>query len=278
MTSKKEALPKLFDYKDYRKYLGDWYVAAKEVIRGFSFRSFSMKAGFSSPNFLKRVIDGERNLTADSLKKCSLALGHNKQETEFFKLLVLSNQASSPEEKNKYFTLMMRSRKMGELKPMEKNQYEYYSHWYYPVLRELITNRNFDGTHQWLADHIEPPITVAQVEKALKVMEDLGFISVNAQGCYQQDKPLVTTGPEVYSATLMNYHSGLLVLMKDQLTRIPGDKRDVTALTLGIKKARLPLIKQKIQEFRQEILKMVADDVEAEEVVLLAMQLMPVSK
>ena len=46
----------LFEYLDYRQYLRDFYVEQKAQ-RKFSFREFSKIAGFSSPVFIKLVIE-----------------------------------------------------------------------------------------------------------------------------------------------------------------------------------------------------------------------------
>ncbi len=52
----------IFTYTDYRAFLHDAYTHAKATNPAFSYRYFAKKAGFSSPNFLKLVIDGVYNL------------------------------------------------------------------------------------------------------------------------------------------------------------------------------------------------------------------------
>src|SRR5437868_5269216 len=120
----------VFHYLDYRQYLRDWYHDAKSSRGSFSYRSFSKKAGFQSTNFLKLVMDGDRNLTEESLSKFALALKLNKQEQEFFRNLVFFNQAKTHEQKNQYYAKLLQSKKYSELKPIEKNQFEYYSTWF----------------------------------------------------------------------------------------------------------------------------------------------------
>jgi uncharacterized protein (TIGR02147 family) len=53
----------VFEYLDYRAFLRDIYLAKKAERRGFSFRAFSRRANLRSPNYLKLVMDGERNLS-----------------------------------------------------------------------------------------------------------------------------------------------------------------------------------------------------------------------
>ena len=90
----------VFGYLDYRAFLKDWYRAHKIGRSTVSLRSFSKKAGFTSSNILKLVMDGHRNLTTESATQFAVGLGLNKQETSFFLHLVLYNQAKSLEEKD----------------------------------------------------------------------------------------------------------------------------------------------------------------------------------
>src|SRR5690606_11164244 len=93
-------LASVFEYLSYREYLKDYYRIAKQTIPAFSYRYFSRRAGFSSPNFLKLVIDGKRNLGSDSVKRFAKALELNTEEKGFFRSLVAFEQASTPEEAN----------------------------------------------------------------------------------------------------------------------------------------------------------------------------------
>lgn len=268
----------LFHYLDYREYLRDWYQEAKAKHSGFSYRAFAKKAGFQSPNFLQLVIEGKRNLTQASLSKVAKGLGLNKQEGEFFENLVWFTQAKTHGEKDRRYRDLLQSRKFSTVKPMEKEQYEFYSTWYHPVVRELVLSKEFDGTPEWLSSKIHPAITPQQAAKSLELLEKLQFLKKGKNGKYQQTSSVVSTGAEVKSLTLMNYHQGLLELSRDLLAELPPPDRDISAMTLGVAKDRLPQLKREIQEFRQRILKMVSLDNQPDEVVQLNVQLFPLTR
>lgn len=59
--------PDIYEYLEYRIFLADAYQAGKENVSAFSYRYLARKAGFSSPNFIKLVMDGERNLSMESV-------------------------------------------------------------------------------------------------------------------------------------------------------------------------------------------------------------------
>ncbi len=268
----------LFSYNDYRVYLKELYQSAKKTRSSFSFRRFSRIAGFASPNFLKLVMDGKRNLTEDSLPLFMKGLGLNKQEQEFFKNLVFYNQAKTNEKKDYYYQKLIQSKKFSQLKPIEKHQYEYCSEWYHSVIRELVVSKEFDGTPEWLSRKIFPAITPAQARRSLETLEKLGFIKKNDEGKYQQSSPLVSTGSEVASLALYNYHLNLLDIAKTALEGVPAEQRDMSSMTLGVAKSRVGQLKKMIQEFRQQIMKTVSTDNDPEEVIQLSIQMFPLTR
>lgn len=224
------------------------------------------------------VMKGLRNLTEESLNKFVVGLSLNKQEQEFFRNLVFFNQAKTHQDKNLYYQRLLQSKKFGQLKPIEKNHYEYYSAWYHPAVRELIASKNFDGTPEWIAKRLSPTITPAQAAKSIALLVQIGFIEKTGANKWRQATSVVSTGPKLTSVVVHNYHKNLLDLSKAVMDRLSMDHRDVSSLTLGVSRDKLVQLRDKIREFRQDILKMVANETEPEEVVLLNIQFYPVTK
>ena len=56
----------------------------------------------------------------------------------------------------------------------------------------------------------------------------------------EQTSSVISTGPEMESIALFNYHKNLLNLSQDILEQVTADKRDVSGMTLGIAKEKLP--------------------------------------
>lgn len=269
--------PSVFQYRDYRQYLKDWYEEKKKEHHGFSFRNFSRHAGFSSSNFLLLVMKARRNLTKQSLAKFNIGLGLNKQEAEFFENLVFFNQAKQHEQKDLYYHRLLQNKKIKQLMPIEKKHYDYYSEWYHPVIRELAASKNFDGTPEWLAKRIVPQITPLQVSKSLKLLEDLGLLERVDGNKYKQSHSILSTGPELKSLIVHNYHKSLLDITKQLMDRLPLKEKEVSTMTLGIKREHLEMIKEKIRALRRDILELVSLDTEPETVVQFNIQLLPLA-
>lgn len=268
----------LYEYTDYRQFLKDWFAASKATRNAYSYRVFSRKAGFKSTNFIMLVIQGHRNLSEESLNKCLYALHLNKQEQEFFRNLVFFNQSQTHQDKDSYYQRLLQSKKFSQLKPIEKQQYEYYSAWYHPAVRELVISKDFDGSPEWIAKKLSPPITPLQAAKSIELLSSLGFIKKNGNGGWEQCGTIISTGPELTSLVVHNYHKILLDLSKNVMDELSLEYRDTSAMTLGVPRQRLPQLRDKIREFRQEILKLVANDTSPEEVAFLNIQFYPVTK
>ena len=59
----RENEPNVFDYVDYRAFLGDWISYKKSESETYSHRVFARRAGYSNPSLLGQIIQGKRNLT-----------------------------------------------------------------------------------------------------------------------------------------------------------------------------------------------------------------------
>ena len=269
---------RVFDYKNYRAFLRDWYTNEKTSRSTFSFRSFARKAGFKTSNFLMLVMNGKRNLTESSLNKFIIGLGLNKQDSEFFRNLIFFNQAKTNEEKDIYYQRMLLSKKYKKIKPIEGKQYEYYSKWYHPVIRELIASKEFDGTFEWLAKNVHPSITTSQAEKSVKLLEGLGFVKKVGANKWKQTDTVISTGPTLKSVIVHNYHKELIKLSMNMMDDDKLKNRDVSAITLGVRRSKMKEVIKKIREFRQEILKLASTEDEPEEVAQLNIQFFPVTK
>ena len=270
--------PSIFTYLDYRTFLHDMFLYKKGTTSSFSYRYFSKLAGFSSPNFLQLVVNGTRNLTVTSIARVAKGFKLKKPEREFFELLVFMNQASDHSEKDRYYRKMISLKAQGSLKKLETAQYEYFSKWYFPVLRELVTFGDKQQTPLQLAERLIPTVTVKEVEAALARLTDLGLIRKNESGAFEQSDRIITTGPEVKSLLIANFHREMIAKGEQSINRFPANERDITALTLSIKKSKLPELKHKIAEFRQEILKEFAGSEDADQVMQINIQAFPLTK
>jgi uncharacterized protein (TIGR02147 family) len=98
----------IYHYRDYRQALADFYHMRKQDSSAYSYASFSLKAGLASPNYLKLVMDGKRDLTVANIHTFAKALDLRGSDVEYFEALVLENQSDSTLER-KYYSRRLHS-------------------------------------------------------------------------------------------------------------------------------------------------------------------------
>lgn len=270
--------PILYTYIDYRSFLKDMFTFRKQEDRGFSYRSFARKAGFASPNFLKLVISAQRNLTNESIAKIAKGFGLKKQEREYFENLVYMNQANTHEERNHYYRKMMSLKINTPVKRIEKACYEYFSKWFYPAIREIVTFGDKGLSARQIATLLSPEITEKEAERALAVLLDLGLIRKGEDGRWEQCDKALSTGPEVQMLNVANFHKEMIKLAGESIERYPPRERDISSLTLSIPREKVGEIKKRIISFRRELLEIACSDELVDQVIQVNFQLFPLTK
>jgi uncharacterized protein (TIGR02147 family) len=267
----------LFECTNYRCYLKDFFQEKKSE-SGYTHRDFARAAGVNSPSWLSQLIKGRKNLTTASTIKVCKALKLNKKEAEYFELLVEFTQAKTNEVKDHFYKKMIELKKKLGVITINEEQYEFYTRWYHPVIRSLVSKVDFGDDYAVLARKVLPAITPAEAKKSVQFLERTGFIKRDKNGKWIQTKSIMTTGDEVSSLKIVNYHKEVSKLAAEAHDRSPKEKRDISALTVGINEKDFSFIKSEIQTFRKKILQVAQNSKKADRVYQLNFQFFPVSR
>ncbi len=270
--------PDIFEYLDYRRFLADYYTAAKANNSAFSYRYFSRRAGYSSPNFLKLVIDGMRNISIDSIDRFASALKLNATETRFFANLVAFNQASNAEEKNEAFERVAASRRFKKARRLDRAFFNYLSCWYYPAIREMIGRTDFVEDPEWISQELVPTITMAQAREAIDLLLELGLVVRDEDGALTRGEAAIATEHEVHSLAVANYHRQMLKRAADSIELTGSTYRDLSALTLSIRSETVAELKERIHNFKEIIADLCDRDESPNAVYQLNIQLFPLNR
>ncbi|MBQ5610632.1 MAG: TIGR02147 family protein [Fibrobacteraceae bacterium] len=259
---------KIFEYLDYREFLQDYYRIRKEANSSFSLRAFSDKIGFKAKDFISRVMQGEKNLSEQSIQKVASGLRLGKRESEFFAALVLFNQAETAEERNSHYAKMQEILKIVRFSEsqhlMAHYQYQVYSDWRHLVVRSLIGMFGFSGDFKELGNRVHPKITPEQAKESVKLLESCGLISKKEDGSYELSQSAITTGNRTSKTALRGFHQKCLKLGADSIDRDQPSERNISGLTLGISKDGYERIVERINAFRKEIAFLAEEDQEAD--------------
>ena len=269
--------PDILQYTNYRVYLKDYYEYKKKHSAAFSLRYFAEKAGLSSHAHLKLVIDGKRNITKGTVTKLVVGLGLDDRRAEYFENLVFFNQAGDDKEKQLFYEKLLKVSPHSRLRKLEDAQFRIFREWYHSVIREMATLQGFRGAPEWISQHLAGGISPSQAGESLKLLVELGLLTRTANG-YKQQNALLTTDDEVQDMLVKQYHLQMLQLAGAALDDLPGNQRDISAMTFPIRKKDFPALKKHLQLMRKELLDFSVDAGEAEEVVQVNLQLFPLTR
>jgi uncharacterized protein (TIGR02147 family) len=267
----------IYQHTNYRSFLKDYYEEKKSG-EGFTYREFSRIAGMNSSSWLLHLIKGTKNLSNESIIKISKALGLSPAEAEYFELLVHFTQAKDNDTRDYFYRKMLACKKSLNMAYLSEEQYDYYTKWYHPVVRSLVSKAAFGNDYGLLAARLVPRITAAEAKASVTLLEKLGLIRKDSSGNWMQAEPILSTGDEVMSLNIVNYHKQVSRLAENAFDRSVREDRDISALTLGINRETFNRIKSRLQSFRKEIMEIVKESEKPDRVFQLNLQFFPVSR
>jgi uncharacterized protein (TIGR02147 family) len=270
----------LFGYSDYREFLRDFYRKEKARNPNYSFRVFALRAKIASPNYLKLVIDGERRITDKTLPQFIRGLKLAKGEAEYFRNLVLYQEATDVEAKDSHLASMarLRSKHRTEVTRLQQERYEILKSWHHWAIRELVLLKDFRDDGDWISARLGRRITSLQASESLALLERLGFVRKES-GRWSLGESLLTTGDDVASLLIRNLHRQFMDLSASSMLNDPLDQREVSGLTVAVPKTKIPEVKNQIREFRRDLNRSLSSSKEAnDEVYHLIVNFFPLTR
>jgi uncharacterized protein (TIGR02147 family) len=271
------AAPFIFEYMDYRLYLGDYYAWKKAALPQFSYQVFARKAGFGSKSFLAHVINGKRNLSRDSIYKIGQCIELNGMEMIYFEELVAFSQSKDLKQRSHFFSRLAAHRHATKARFIQENQYEYFSTWYHSTIRELITYFDFHDDYSLLANRVHPRIKAKQARDSVALLLNLGLVKKSGDH-YTQIHTAITTGDELKSLVVHNFHLQNLELAGASLSDINPKDRDISCMVLGLSRNGFEAVKRRLQRVRKELAELASKDIGTEKVYHVSMNLFPTTQ
>lgn len=272
------AAPDVFRFRDYRAFLRALYKHRKEHEYGFSLRAFSRHAGLRSSNYLKLVMDGDRNITPEMAARFARACGLSGQAADYFCELVAFTQAKRADERERVFARLRRFRRYRATHKLDPAQEAYYGQWYIPAIRELCARGDFREDEKWIGRALVPNVAPRDVRRALSVLLELGLLERDDSGRLRQTEPLIETAERPLSHHVVGFHRAMMERASDALDHVPREEREISSLTLCLSEAQVAKLKERLWRLREELLHIFQSDDDAERVVQVNFQMFPLSE
>lgn len=266
----------VFEFLDYREFLRAYYDLKKAGGR-FSYRAFARRAGLKSPNYLKLVIDGDRNLTPAMAQRFGKACGLDGEGLRFFEHLVAFNQAKTSSERAQRYRDLSSHRSFRKAQKLDLAHAAYHSEWFIPAVRELARRNDFRADAAWIAGQMVPAISKSDAARALRILEELGMLK-EVDGQIRPSDSIVSTGPQTKWVHIGEYHRVMMRRAAEAIDLVPAAERDISSLTLCVDPGRLQEIKSQLRDLRGSLLALEEDSENPTQVIQINFQLFPLSK
>ena len=264
----------VFAFLDYREFLKSFAAEAKRR-SAFSVRNFSRRIGVRSPSHLTRVISGERSLTPAMARLYTSALGLSDEQADYFRTLVLFNDANTTAEREEAYTALRRFRGYRKAQKLDDQRAEFFTHWFMPAVLELANRDDFEADPAWVANQLRPKIDRKEAKLALQTLKNLELLR-ETEGRWRPADKVISTGAQTASVHVAQYHRNMIRRAEAAMELFSATERDISALTLCVPRDALANIKARLAELRQELLTLYENQ-PAEQVVHVNIQLFPMS-
>ena len=248
----------VYDYLDYRQFMRDYFAHLKKT-EGYTLRLFSRKAGFSSHAFFKQVVDGQRSATASSAWKIAKGLGLAEREANYFQLIVRFAEAKDVDEQNSLYHEIVDQMRKSEINRMSQAHFRLFSEWYVVAIREMVVMDEFIEDYAWIAKKLYPPIEPEEAKAAIEKLIAAEYLVRDENGMLQQRTPSLTTGAEVHSFYIQNYHLNMLDLARRNVFELRDKWRDISSLTFVVNREQFLYLKKSIVDYRRTVLQYLND-------------------
>ena len=263
----------IFEYTDYREWIRDAFEDFKKRKSVVSWRYMAMKLD-ADPGNLLRVSQSKIHLSVNLIKPMAEFFGLDEKETAYWTELVHFGRAKTESEALNHYEKMQMLKGIP-LKRLAKKELEFYRHWYYNAIRSIIGICKFKDDYEGLAESCTPAITVEQAKEAVQLLYDLNMISTDRDGFWKVNDTFVSTGGNWRSEAVRAFQKETIRLAGESLERHAPPLRDISTVTMTFNMDDIALIREKIKEFRSELMRLSQEGTGDNTVFQLNIQLFP---
>lgn len=253
-------MPVLGEYTNFRQYLKDVYEYRRATettgLRSYSYSTFSAAADIRSPNYLKLIIEGRRNLSEDMINRFARALRLSKTETEEFRALVLYGQATEPIDRNQYLKELadLRARRAFEAGEINKDSWEKMPGWIGWVLYAMSEQQGVDFDPQTLQRLFRVKADAGDIRESLTKLIDSGELGRNQEtGEVYKNRDLIESPQDLPVALIRKLQAELIYLGIESLFRDSPKEREFGAMTVAMTEEEFQNVRFELRQLRKRL-------------------------
>jgi uncharacterized protein (TIGR02147 family) len=253
--------PAISAHTDFREYLRAFYDFKVHQHRNsfgaYSYKTFSAAADIKSPNYLKLIMDGERNLSPATARKFARALGLDKEGATEFLLLVQYGQALDPLERNRHLKALSEFRmkkriKAGEITGQQVDEAPLWVSW---VLHALADQKGADFSIEGLKDAMNGRVSSDDIRRSFQKLLDSGALEIDPETGRIRKGLMPAVQEDIPQETIRKIQSELMYLGMEALLNGKSNEREVGTLTVCLTEGEFEKLKFDLRHLRKRVLK-----------------------
>jgi uncharacterized protein (TIGR02147 family) len=248
-----------FNYTDYREFLRDFYENKKESNPRYSMSAFIRKAGLkeNSRGYLRLIINGERNLTHQTLRRFIAAIGLTGAASQYFEALVYFNQSRTHDDQsfylNKLVHIRSQSKDANDQKEVMQGQLRWLTRWYYVIVREMVNLPAFKEDLEWIQAQLRNKVHKKEIQEAIDDLLAIGLLIRDENGKLKQRDFLIKFGGGKYNAIVRSFHLEMMDRARETILDDPYELRNPSCVFFACRMEDMPNILADINKFRDEL-------------------------
>lgn len=245
VETERNSNPQIINYLDYKDYLRDKFSYTSYKDKKHSIRWLAKKAGINSPQLISMVVNGKRKLSKEMASSLSFALELSDEEEEYLFLLIDLQDSKIGDHREEILQRIRSQFHGGLFKNLGRDDIEYLSKWYYPVIRESVglpLEKSIDK-HLGLSEQ--------EVDDAYAFLIKLGLLK-SENGKIEKDDQSLWFKDNLSPMAMMKFHFEMISKSLDELKNKKTGQHFET-LTVSIPKKKIPELKKKIHKFVCEV-------------------------
>lgn len=246
-------------------------VLVQNLLRKQLIESQSKNANYSLRSLAKKL-----NLNVGSLS----SIMNGKRKISFRMAQTITRKLLlDPTERNEILKEFKTNEKKVEVKTLdlklEASVFKMIAEWEHYAVLSLLNCQDFQDSYEWIATRLS--ISLNRAEQVITRLKEIGLIK------YNEDKKLVrvfdslNTTDDTIDLSIRKSHEVTLDLAKASLNREEVSERDFSYVTMAIDPTKLPLAKEMIRKFQDELCEALESG-EKTEVFRFNTQLFPLTK
>ncbi len=246
-------VPSIFDYVDARGFIRDRLDYLKATQKDFSFRKFNREIGVSAPGHIHMMLSGRIALTEKLAAKLVQGFALDKVEAKAFLDLVLLESLEEGDVKANLRSKILEERLRRKKTKLKEHQFAYFTHWFYPVIRELVGLSDFQMDPKWISRRLGGKVSPAEAAQALKTLFALGMIRSEGAAVVQSESSLETEDLIPSSDMVSQFLLAMMEKAQEAQRGVDTSLREISSVTLTVGSAEFEQIKRELIEFRHSL-------------------------